>query len=59
MDGIVFCSPSIHKDGAPYEIIGTAEPAVLNFTQATELIQHINPICIRYGVQYLKMQQVK
>jgi hypothetical protein len=34
MDGIVFCSPSIHKDGAPYEIIGTAEPAVLNFTQA-------------------------
>jgi hypothetical protein len=24
--GIAFCSPSLHKDGYPYEIIGTKEP---------------------------------
>ncbi|MEJ7642661.1 MAG: hypothetical protein WKF36_10805 [Candidatus Nitrosocosmicus sp.] len=24
--GIAYCSPSIHKDGQPYEIIGTKEP---------------------------------
>ena len=28
--GIMFCSPSIHKDGHPYEIIGTVEPTALN-----------------------------
>jgi hypothetical protein len=52
--GIVFCSPSIHKDGFPYEIIGTSTPITLNVTQARELIQHINQICIKYGVHYLE-----
>ncbi|HKG88278.1 MAG TPA: phage/plasmid primase, P4 family, partial [Nitrososphaeraceae archaeon] len=52
--GIAFCSPSMHKDGWPYETIGTNQPVVLNITQARELIQHINQICIKYGVQYLE-----
>jgi P4 family phage/plasmid primase-like protien len=51
--GIIFCSPSTHKDGFPYEIIGTSTPITLNETQARELIQHINQICIKYGVHYL------
>ena len=52
--GIVFCSPSIHMDGAPYEIIGTTEPVVLNLKEACGFIQHINSICTRYGVRYLE-----
>ena len=52
--GIVFCSPSIHKDGYPYEIIGTTQPIVLNETQARELIQHLDQICIKYGIPYLE-----
>jgi putative DNA primase/helicase len=51
--GIMFCSPSIHKDGFPYEIIGTTKPIVLNIIQARELIQHLNHICIKHGVDYL------
>ena len=49
----MFCSPSIHKDGLLYEIIGTAHPITLNIVQARELIQHINQICINHGVHYL------
>jgi len=46
-------SPSIHQDGHPYEIIGTKDPCILTELQAQELIQHINQICIRNGVEYL------
>jgi len=52
--GLAFCSPSIHKGGHPYEIIGTTEPVVLNTKQAGEMIQHINRICLKYGVKYLE-----
>jgi putative DNA primase/helicase len=51
--GIVYCSPSTHKNGYPYEIIGTIQPITLNTIQARELVQHLNQICIEYGVQYL------
>jgi hypothetical protein len=51
--GIVFCSPSIHKDGCQYEIIGTNQPIALNDIQARELIQHLDQICIKYGISYL------
>ena len=58
--GISFCCPSIHKNKDPantnthrYEIIGTLEPITLNKLQATELIQHINRICIKFGLKYL------
>jgi putative DNA primase/helicase len=53
-DGISFCSPSIHKSGHPYEIIGTTDPAVLTPIQARELMQHIDQICIKHGLQYLE-----
>jgi P4 family phage/plasmid primase-like protien len=52
--GIAFCSPSIHKNGHQYEVIGTIDPIVLNIIQARELMQHINQICIKYGVEYLE-----
>ena len=51
--GIAFCFPSIHRDGMPYEIIGTTQPEVLTDLQARELIQHIDQVCIKHGLQYL------
>ena len=33
--------------------MGTCEPVVLNIVQATELIQHIDLICIKYEIRYL------
>jgi hypothetical protein len=50
---VVIVSPSIHKDNYPYEIIGTKDPIVLTELQARELIQHINQICVRNGIEYL------
>ena len=47
--GIAYCSPSIHKDGQPYEIIGTADPVTLTTDQARELMQHIDDICKKHG----------
>lgn len=59
--GISFCCPSIHKNKDPedtntyrYEIIGTIEPVTLTVLQATEMMQHINTICIKFGVKYLE-----
>ena len=50
---IMICSPSIHKNGHPYEIIGTCEPLSLTLEQADELEEHINNICRKYGLKYL------
>ena len=48
-------TPSITENGYPLKIIGTAkEPHILNELEATELIQHINHICIDNGVEYLQ-----
>ena len=52
--GISFCSPSIHKGGQPYEIIGAIGPATLNIKQAREFMQHMDQICLKYGIQYLE-----
>ena len=52
--GIMLCSPSLHKNGHSYEIIGTIEPVVLNIVQAIEMIQHLNHICIKHGLEYLE-----
>ena len=51
---IAFCSPSIHRDGYPNEIVGTNQPITLNDTQARELMQHIDQICIKYGIRYME-----
>lgn len=50
--GIMFCSPSIHKDGHPYEIIGVLEPALTD-----ELEQHIDDICRKYDLAYLSVSR--
>jgi hypothetical protein len=55
--GIAFCFPSIHKNGHPYEIIGTNQPITLTIEQARETIQHIDQICIKHGIQYLEKGQ--
>jgi DNA polymerase elongation subunit (family B) len=46
--GILFCSPSIHRNGQPYQIIGTKEPVV-----ADDFEKHIDKICRKYGLKYL------
>jgi Bifunctional DNA primase/polymerase, N-terminal len=51
--GIAYCSPSIHKDGQPYEIIGTTTPVTLTADQAKEFMQHIDSICKKYSVEYI------
>ena len=51
--GLAFCCPSIHQAGHPYQIIGTTQPVILNTKQAGEMMQHINRICLKFGIQYL------
>jgi hypothetical protein len=46
--GILFVTPSIHKNGQPYQIIGTLEPII-----ADDFLQHINNICKKYSISYL------
>jgi DNA replicative helicase MCM subunit Mcm2 (Cdc46/Mcm family) len=46
--GIFFCTPSIHKNGHPYQIIGTKEPVLCD-----EFENHLNSICKKYGIEYL------
>ena len=52
--GIAFCTNSIHKDGKPYGIIGTRDPLVLTELAARELIQHLDQVCVKHGIQYLE-----
>jgi hypothetical protein len=50
--GIAFCTPSIHQDKTPYEIIGTMEPQILSELATRELMQHINQVCLKHDLQY-------
>ena len=53
---ISFCTPSIHQNGEHYQIIGTTtKPIVLTTKQANEMMQHIDSICTKYGLQYLEL----
>jgi hypothetical protein len=53
--GLMRVTPSITESDYPLKIIGSAkEPARLDELQATELLQHINHICIDNGVEYLQ-----
>ena len=45
--GLAFVSPSPHKDGSNYEIIGTFEPEITE-----DLEQHIEEICKKYNISY-------
>ena len=55
--GLIFVSPSMHKNGYPYEIIGTKDIANLNHKQALELIRRIDDICIKNGLKYLEKEE--
>ena len=58
--GIMFVSPSIHKNGLNYEIIGSAkEPLLLRSSQAIALMRHIDNICIKNGIKYLEKEKNK
>ena len=46
--GIMFCTPSIHKNGHPYQIIGTKEPTVLDKANSEALENTINMIYQKY-----------
>ena len=45
--GLLYVTPSMHKNGFNYEIIGTTEPEVID-----ELEDHIQQILKKYGIQY-------
>jgi len=44
---LLYCSPSPHKAGENYEIIGTREPETMD-----EMEKHLQDICKNYGIQY-------
>lgn len=46
--GVLFCTPSVHKDGYRYQIIGTKEPAIIDGFE-----NHINEVLAKYGISYL------
>ena len=46
--GIAYCTPSPHKNGHNYEIIGTTEPEIID-----DLEQDIDSICKNCGIPYL------
>ena len=50
--GIMFCTPSIHKDGQPYQIIGAKTPAVLDKEESEQLENAINKIYNKYEAQF-------
>jgi len=53
--GLMRVAPSVTEKGYPLKRTGTAkEPAILNELQATELLQHINQICIDNEIDYLQ-----
>jgi hypothetical protein len=45
--GLLFVTPSTHKDGFNYEIIGTLEPEVVD-----EMETHLQEVCARSGIKY-------
>lgn len=46
--GILFCWPSFHKNGSPYELIGTKTPAICDDFEG-----HLDQIFQKYGISYL------
>lgn len=47
--GLMICSPSIHKNGHPYQIIGTRSPTVLNTEHSENLERSLNEIYEEYS----------
>lgn len=46
--GIIFCTPSMHKNGFPYQIVGTRKATVLNVKQSEILEDRLNQIYKKY-----------
>jgi hypothetical protein len=46
--GIFFVSPSIHKNGQPYQFIGTKDPVIVD-----DFDQHLDKIFKKYSIPYL------
>lgn len=51
--GVMMSSPSIHKDGHPYEVAGTNQIARWSKEEAEAFLVHINQVCEEKGVSYL------
>jgi hypothetical protein len=52
--GLIFCTPSPHKNGHNYEIIGTfPNTGSVDLAVCDELERHIDSICEKYGNKYL------
>lgn len=47
--GIMYCSPSVHKNGYPYQIVGTSIPTILDIQQSESLENSIDEIYEKYG----------
>jgi len=52
--GIMCCWPSIHKNGFPYEIIGTKTPVLMD-----DIEEQIDKILQKYGIPYLDKSNEK
>jgi hypothetical protein len=52
--GIAYVIPSFHKNGHRYEIIGTTEPILLNPSAAHGMMDHLDAICRKHKLKYLK-----
>lgn len=47
-DGLMFCTPSVHKDGSHYQVGECMEPAIID-----GIDKAIDKICHMYGIPYL------
>jgi len=57
--GLLYCSPSVHKNGYSYEIVGIRKPAVLDEALTDEFEKHLDTILTKYGIDYLSCQTYK
>ena len=46
--GLLYCTPSVHKNGHQYQIIGTTTPGIYDHFE-----KHIDDICNKYRIPYL------
>ena len=52
-DSLVSVTPSPHANGSNYEFVGGWHLAVMEPKIHNQIEEHINTICIRYGIEYL------
>jgi hypothetical protein len=52
--GLAYCTPSIHKNGSPYEIIGTQEPFVMSAADIMTLRGRLDNFYRKHGFEYIR-----